>query len=64
MIKHHEELNELKNKMQTLLFVRDNNNESSLIGLKIASLTTLNDIDEVKLNHCDFKHHTELINEQ
>jgi hypothetical protein len=53
MKKYHEELYELKNQMQTLLFVGDNNNESSLLGQKIASLIALANIDEIKLNHCD-----------
>jgi hypothetical protein len=34
MKKHHKELNELKNQMQTLLFAKDNNSESSLLGQK------------------------------
>jgi hypothetical protein len=44
MKKHHEELDELNNQMQTLLFIGDNNNELSLLGQKIASLTTLTNI--------------------
>ncbi len=30
--KHHKELDELTNQMQSLLFLRDNNDEMSLLG--------------------------------